>query len=203
MKSSDQGNITSSWDGVERREYFRLDDQALLGVEIAANGDAPVAGMNSLQELEQQISTLLYRIDSKDTELSQLLRLMNQKLNRVAGLDLNPDIEIPDKPVDINLSACGIRFITSMDLTAAQFLRLHLVLLPDHHNLTLTARLVALEPTSASDDGQSETIVRAAFLNLQEADQEVLIQHMMQLQRRQMKAAAEQREAQAAAVDNS
>ncbi|WP_221795844.1 PilZ domain-containing protein [Oceanobacter mangrovi] len=188
MKFSDHHH--NDWDGTERREYFRLDDRALLGIEVIEQLQQINAEMGSLQQLEQQISTLLYRVESKDSELAQLLKLMNQKLNRVAGLELDPNVAIPDHPVDINLSACGIRFVTSMNLQQAEYLRLHLTLLPDHANLVLDAHLVELEVLS--NTGLSQ--VRAAFANLTEADREVLIQHMMQLQRRQMKAAAEQRQ---------
>ncbi len=181
MKSSDSN---TPWDGVERREYFRLDDRALLGLEIIERLEDVAPEIGSLQQLEQQISTLLYRVESKHPDIAQLLQLMNQKLNRVAGLDQDPNVSIPDKPVDINLSACGIRFETSVDLEAARFIRLHLTLLPDHMNLVLTSRIVALEASPAA----GMTLVRAAFEPVDENNLEVLVQHMMQLQRRQVKA---------------
>ncbi|MFK4754473.1 PilZ domain-containing protein [Oceanobacter antarcticus] len=172
-----------TWDGNERRQYFRLDDRVLLGIEVLAIAPTDDPAVDSLVELEQQITSLLHRVSSQQPEVAALLRLMNQKLNRVAGLELQTTIDVDEHLANVNLSACGIRFETHTDVSEAHYLRLHLTLLPDHTTLVLNGRIVALEAGSEPDS----TRIRVAFNPIRNTDQEILIQHMMSLQRRQIR----------------
>lgn len=177
---------------IERRRYFRLDDRALLAIQAIPKEEAKLdqeTDVLSLDTLEQQISGLLYQVQSLQPEVARLFSLLNQKLNRVIAQTVKSDENeeaLPElQPTDINLSACGMRFNTSEDLSAAEWVKVYLTLLPSHTPLTLFARVVAIEPSQQSEQ---PNLIRLDFGPINTQDRETLIQHMLQLQTRQLKA---------------
>lgn len=189
---------------VERRRYFRLDDQALLGLhaitpeEAVLKQDEPIT---DLEVLEQQISGLLYQVQSLHPDVARLFSLLNQKVNRVISMQnrsqiaLSSSLSDSDQPTSatripemklsqINLSACGMRFNGTEDFSNSRYVRVFLTLLPTHTPLTLCARVVAVE---RSGDDQLPLLTRLDFDPISTEDRETLIQHMLQLQTRQIK----------------
>ena len=183
---------------VERRRYFRLDDQALLSfVPIHASQAElkPLTRDDALDRMEIEIGSLLSQLRSTHPGTARLIELLNQKITHLARPDVIPGEGVPEQQLtDINLSACGIRFLTHDDLHGHTHLRLYLTLLPTNTPLCLISRLVAIEtnPQYPQQPDAPRWLIRATFDPIFESDEEQLIQHMLRLQSRQL--AARQRE---------
>lgn len=176
---------------IERRRFFRLDDQLLLAWKPLPAGMAEVRPrtLDAARELvDQEISSLIHQLRSTDPNMARLCELLNQKLNHLVLQ--HEDAPPPDMPepqlFDVNLSACGMRFLTDDDLHGQTHLRLFLTLLPSHTPLNLIGRLVAVEdnPLWNNDNSMPRWLIRATFEPILDSDQEQLIQHMLRLQSR-------------------
>ncbi|MCY0967207.1 hypothetical protein [Parathalassolituus penaei] len=179
---------------VERRRYFRLDDQLLLAfmpIEASKAEVKPLTRDEAMERMEIEIDSLLSQLRSREPATARLLELLNQKINQFSShqrLDLK---DMPEQVLThVNLSACGIRFLTHNNLADQTHLRLHITLLPSNTPLCLIARIVAVEhnPLSAENPDTEPWLIRATFEPILESDEEQLIHHMLRLQSRQLAA---------------
>jgi len=180
----------------ERRRYFRLDDEVILDFEAISHDEAQrwkerqQDHRNELAELDRDIAGLLHQMQSQNPVVAQLFDLFNRKINLVAS---------PQKPVEkndhtatevrtrVNLSACGMAFSTSEPLSVNDNLRLQMQLKPSNVPVTLIGSIVGVEHTD--EEPNASYLVRVNFEGLREAEQEILIHHLFQLQSRQLRAA--------------
>lgn len=179
---------------VERRRYFRLDDQVLLAFVPIESHKAqllPLTRSDALDRMEIEINNLLGQLRSRDPILARLAELMNQKFNQLYS-QTRLDVSSMPEPLltNVNLSACGIRFETDIDVRNETHLKLYLTLLPSNTPMLLIARIVAVEtpPVRADDTNTKPWLIRATFDPIPESDEEQLIQHMLRLQSRQLAA---------------
>src|SRR5690606_11731488 len=90
--------------------------------------------------------------------------------------------------MQVNLSACGIAFYTDEPLQAERFMLLNMQLKPSNASLSLAGDIVSVKEVN-HDRGRYQ--VRVNFDSMKEADQDMLIQHLFNLQsltRRQQRA---------------
>ncbi len=168
----------------ERRRYFRLDDEVILDFEPISHAEANewktrhVSQRNELADLNRDIATLLHQIQTQNPTVARLLNLFNSKVNM---LSTAKDIDFTQTEVRtrVNLSACGMSFCTNEHLETGDNLRLQLQLQPSNVPVTLLGTIVGVE---ASDKAEAPHLVRVNFEGLREAEQEILIHHLFQLQ---------------------
>jgi c-di-GMP-binding flagellar brake protein YcgR len=185
----------------ERRRFFRLDDEVVLDFQVLSPEDDPALAHHTsqvkseLQEIEQEIGTLIYQLKSHNPQLSRLGELLNQKLNLLAlgagQSNKQRSLNQSESRTRINLSACGMAFNTAESLELGLNLLLNLQLKPSNANLELHGRVVAIEE---SDEEERPHHIRVDFENLTEAEQEIIIQHLFQLQNRNLKARHQEHE---------
>ncbi|GGY47356.1 hypothetical protein GCM10011297_20120 [Bacterioplanes sanyensis] len=179
----------------ERRRYFRLDDEVILDFQVLSRDEVSelVHHTNQvkseLQQIEQEIGTLIYQIKSHSPQVSRLADLLNQKLNLLAlgagQSNKQRSLSQSEARTRINLSACGMAFNTAEPLERDHHLLLNMQLKPSNANLELSGRVVDIE---SSDEDERPYRVRVDFEGLTEAEQEIIIQHLFQLQNRNLKA---------------
>jgi c-di-GMP-binding flagellar brake protein YcgR len=180
----------------ERRRFFRVSDS--LGVRYTLLNDIQNVEssensheMDALVDLENKISAALEPLRAHHPQLLEVLSLFNQKINLFFHRENQQD---QFKTLDnVNLSACGIAFPIEEQLSLNQLIKLDIILYPSHIMLTLKAAVIGCEALNTSDY-QGEYLLRADFLDLEENDQEVLVQHVIKCQSQQLKRARESRE---------
>jgi len=183
---------------MERRRYFRVSDLVGLNYRLLAEnerelamGAQPSSLKSLLGQIEEQINVSLLALKNSSPELHKLLDLYNQKINLAFGhglADSSQDTGQSIRACQVNLSACGIAFACDEQASLNQHMLLELTLYPSNIRLQLVAAVIATEPY----DGEGgKYLVRADFVNIADADQELLVQHVIKRQAMQLK---EQRE---------
>ncbi|MAR00249.1 MAG: hypothetical protein CMI00_06885 [Oceanospirillaceae bacterium] len=168
----------------ERRRYFRLDDEVILDFEPISQTEAQewksrhCNQRNELADLNRDIATLLHQIQTQNPTVARLLNLFNSKVNMLStGKEI--DFSQTEVRTRVNLSACGMSFQTSEHLETGENLRLQMQLQPSNVPVTLLGTIVGIETT---DDPAAPHLIRVDFEGLREAEQEILIHHLFQLQ---------------------
>lgn len=182
----------------DRRRFFRLDDEVVLDFqtisreEVTAWKESHQQHKDELSQLEQDIGTHISQLRAQNPTIGKLLELFNQKIN-LLGTNYTGhnkrEISATEARTRINLSACGMAFYTMEEVELEDHLLLHMQLKPSNTELSLTGTIVSMEKAKSAGE---PNLVRIDFSNLKEAEQEVLIQHLFQLQNRHLKLRSEQ-----------
>lgn len=178
----------------DRRRFFRLDDEVVLDFqtisreEVSAWKESHQQHKDELSQLEQDIGNHISQMKSQDPAIARLFELFNQKINLLGSSQLlgaaKRDMSATEARTRINLSACGMAFYTHESVDKDDHLLLHMQLKPSNAELSLTGTIVSIEE---SKNPEEPNLVRIDFSDLKEAEQEVLIQHLFQLQNRHLK----------------
>jgi PilZ domain. len=183
----------------ERRRYFRIDECIGIGYEaldhrlhtqgMAEPGEAGEQLTNILDVIEQQdeqIEHLLTELEDENPKVTEIIRLFNQKLERVVNhllMDSKTISRIAHKVKEANLSACGIGFVNNEQIGVGENLNLQLKLSPGDLEIETNGRVVSCEPNF---DGESY-YWRIDFFGMNKSNQEALIQHIVRTQSSQLK----------------
>lgn len=173
----------------ERRRFFRIDDEAEISFKTITDEEYN-AWENSqrdeksdkLAKLETELSMTLASLKSQQPQLAKICDLLNQKINYSMSLSPTAHGFIDNgelKP--INLSACGIAFHTDQDIPKDENILLQLKLKPSNISIVTIGKVIGV----GSADGKN--IVRVDFENLGESNQDLLMQHLFQVQSREIK----------------
>lgn len=173
----------------ERRRYFRVNDEAEISFKVMDDSDLQTwqqhqqtGSAAELAKLENEIGVALSHLKSQSPQVGKLLELINQKINlvsrnEVAALQLDDEGELQR----INLSACGIAFQTDQAVAANQQLLIQLKLKPSNITLTMSGRVV-----DSKSNNQGANLLRVEFDELDSSNQDLLVQHMFQVQSREL-----------------
>lgn len=183
----------------ERRRYFRVSDLVGMRYRFLTEGEKELATMAQpsslkglLGQIESQINVALLSLKTVNPEVAHLLDLYNQKINLAFGhglADKTQDAEFSLRACQVNLSACGIAFPCTEFAPLNQYIAIDLTLYPNNIRLQLIAAVIAChEVDSISDgvDGENAYLIRADFVQLADADQELLVQHILRRQAQQL-----------------
>jgi len=173
----------------ERRRYFRVNDEAEISFRIMDEADLEnwqqhqqTGSAAELAKLETEIGVALSHLKSQSPQVGKLLELLNQKINlvsrnEVAALQLDDQGELQR----VNLSACGIAFQSKQPVPFDKQLLIQLKLKPSNITLTMSGRVVDSQP---KDNGTN--LLRVEFNELDSSNQDLLVQHMFQVQSREL-----------------
>jgi len=187
---------SSSQHGSERRRYFRVTDLVGLRYKFLSDGECelavqaqPTSLKSLLSQIENQIVTDMVVIQNTHPEIHHVLDLFNQKINLAFGHGLakgsEEDMGESTRACHVNLSACGIVFSCAKAAVLGQYVSLALTLYPSNIRLNLLAAVIASEHHEDEAD-DSKYLIRADFVNIADADQEVLVQHVIKRQAHQL-----------------
>ncbi|MBK8970517.1 MAG: hypothetical protein IPM37_03815 [Hahellaceae bacterium] len=193
-------------DGRERRRFFRVTDEiglkyALATAEsLAARPLDPDSKLKvDVLALEGQIRASIELLKSHGNPVVKTLELMNRKLNLLLADEIPTTIEEKESVVcSASLSACGIAFWADDTFDVGTELKLELTLLPSHLHLGLNGIIVESLVRSEADSNEpveaGHYLLRIDFRDIQEEQQEVLIQHVLKCQSRDLRLRREARE---------
>ena len=179
----------------ERRRYFRVTDLVGLRYQLLSEDQQSLAIQAKpgslkelLKELDAQILTSLAIVQSSHTEVYRVLDLLNQKIN----LALNSEQLIENEALEhsglisVNLSACGIAFSAEHSAALNQYIAIELTLYPNNTRMNLMAAVIGCDQY-LEEDGKTRYLLRANFVDISDASQELLVQHVIKRQAQQLK----------------
>lgn len=176
----------------ERRRYFRIDETIGISYEVLdpkkpqSKSKMPHTDVLDLvAKQDQQIEKLLIEVAEDNPKVAQLVTIFNQKLERIVNqlvLESHLVGKIAHRIQEANISACGIAFATTEEVTLDTHVKLELTLFPSKKILSTNGIIVSCDK---SPDGW---YWRIDFYDMTHQVQEELIQHIVQSQSTQLKA---------------
>ena len=184
---------------MERRRYFRIDDEIglryrLLTLEEVVDfneGRLPIEDSETAI-LDRQITVLLEAVRIQSPEVCELIDLLNQKISLLGGAQPSSNVPAMSPPVGVNLSACGVAFECTSMMQSGEVLLLDIMLNGSRIHFPVLGRIVASDKVVASNGGQVY-LTRVDFEQVDDASQELLVQHVVRQQGRLLKARRESR----------
>jgi hypothetical protein len=173
----------------ERRRFFRIDDEAEISFKTITHDEYQAwengqkdEGAEKLVKLEAELSMTLANLKSQQPQLAKICELLNQKINiatishsKTHGFIDNGEL----KP--INLSACGIAFHTDQNMPKNEHILLQLKLRPSNLSIVTTGKVISAGLVNG------KKIVRVDFKDLGDSNQDLLMQHLFEVQSRELK----------------
>lgn len=177
----------------ERRRYFRIDDDIALSFTLVDDLNQEEPDHQQMDEdtqeyhmsLEVQLRHAMVDVRAQSPKLAHVLDLMNQKINLLRSSENLHENHPTMKSA--NISACGMAFTWSEKLDVNQPLMLNLYLQPHHELVRTKAYVAGADVNPDSSDAQDAYIIRLDFVEMNPAYQEILIQHVVQRQGRQIR----------------
>lgn len=179
----------------ERRRYFRVTDLIGLRYQLLSEDQQALAVQSKpgslkdlLKEIDSQLMASMAIIQSNHSEVARALDLLNQKINLALNSEQLIDNEALEHNalVSVNLSACGLAFSADHSINLNQYLALELTLYPNNIRLNLMAAVIGCDQYQEEDD-KTRYLIRANFIDISDASQEVLVQHVIKRQAQQLK----------------
>ncbi|SMF01174.1 PilZ domain-containing protein [Alteromonadaceae bacterium Bs31] len=181
----------------ERRRYFRINETMGIGYEAldhthvqhsehTADPRARMADiLDVVEEQDERIEHLLVELEDDHPKVVELISLFNQKLERVVRhllVDSQLINRIARKMKEVNISACGIAFMSDEAIAVGTNLHLELALYPGNKTIETPARVV-----SCDQEEEGGYYWRLDYFGMAKGDQEALIQHIVRSQSIQLK----------------
>ena len=179
----------------ERRRYFRVTDLVGLRYQFLSQDEQalaiqakPNSRKDLLKQIDNEVLANLALIQSSQPEVHRLLDLLNQKINLALGNDESEknEIDADGNICSVNLSACGLAFPANKPASLNQYISLELTLYPNNIRLTLLAAAISCDRYEEESE-RNKYIIRADFVDISDANQEVLVQHVIKRQALQLK----------------
>ena len=169
----------------DRREYYRIEDQVALSIVPLAEGDQTVESKDSplfkllgeLSLLDFEAQHLLRQLGDRDRLMSNLLRVMNRRIDLI-GEAMAQGLQAQfGEPQDVTLSEGGISFRHDQALERNAVVGLRMLLMPHGLGLLLRARIAHCQPLS-----EGGCHIGAEFEALTDAQRQLLARHILQKQ---------------------
>ncbi|NOT84419.1 MAG: PilZ domain-containing protein [Methylococcaceae bacterium] len=192
-------------EGADRRRFFRIDDDINLYYNVidaklvnhASHIKPNILGSCSLSKaldmLTQEAKSTLRRIETKEPEIAEYFKVLNNKMDLIAqAIMLQMSDFVEQKTRNVNLSASGLAFDNDAALNLNDYLEINMVLSSLAAVIVLHAKVVYCKPNTDLQPGKLPYLIGVDYVNIQEQDREALIQHIV---RRQMQQIRESKEA--------
>jgi hypothetical protein len=188
----------------EKRRYFRVNDTINLihrlidedSLERLSHISNDVLSNCSLKTaldvLAQDARSLMARLERRDPEICEYLRIMDTKINLIAQAITaeNGDFSEQDSR-DVVLSATGLAFYNQSEIKNGQLIELRMLLTSCMAVIIAYARVVQCRHNPEKNADQPYEIC-VEYANLKEDDRELLIKHVVKKQLQQLRDKYEQ-----------
>lgn len=183
----------------ERRGYFRINDTVNLSYKVIDDqtleklshissdilGDYSLGA--ALDVLSQEAQALSARLERKDPEFLDYLKILDKKVNLVAQTLMMQDSRFSEQNVrDVNLSATGLAFRCEHQLEIGQNLEIRMLLPSCMAVIVAYGRVIYCQQQETVDEDYPYT-VSIEYVNMKENDGELLIKHVVKKQLQQLR----------------
>lgn len=158
-------------------EHSRVSSDVLSGCSLAV----------ALDVLNQEAAALAPRLDRRDPEMFEYLKILDNKINLIAQ-SLNPqqdEFSEHDKR-DVSLSAAGVAFSNDEAIAVGALLELRMVLTSCLAVIIAFGRVAQCKDIS-SDNPEHPYAICVEYINMKEEDRELLIKHVIKKQMQQLR----------------
>jgi hypothetical protein len=188
----------------EKRLYFRVNDTINLHHKIidehTLDRYSHVSNdvlnnctlRTAIQVLTQDSRTLFSRLERKDPEIAEYLRIIDTKINLIVQAisdQEQPFLEHDTR--DVVLSATGLAFNNETEIKSGQLLELKMLLTSCMAVIVAFGRVVQCRDVSQESPEQPFAIC-VEYVNLQDDDRELVIKHVVKKQLQQLRDKFEQ-----------
>jgi hypothetical protein len=183
----------------EKRRYFRvldtinllhkvIDETAIDRLSHVSTDVLSNCSLSSaLEVLNQDIHSLSTRLDRRDPELTEYLRLLDTKINLIAqAVTINDDQFSEHDAREVILSATGLAFSNETAIREGQFLELRMLLTSCMAVIVAYSRVIRCNDISDVNP-QRPFEICVEYINLTEDDRELLIKHVVKRQLQQLR----------------
>ncbi|MBL1141367.1 MAG: PilZ domain-containing protein [Proteobacteria bacterium] len=184
----------------DRRRHFRINDKVSLkyrvvqGIDIETEIIRTEHEQNNIAEMknafnciETKIMTKMNRVEEVSPLVAEILGLYDKKLSLLQSMILHNDDN--DNSItetqQVNLSASGMSFESNTPLIDDVNLKMELILYPEYQFIPLYARVIDCK--KKMDDNLYRFNIAVEFIGICESDQEVIMQHVLSRQAKQLK----------------
>ena len=182
----------------EKRRYFRVNDTINLVFKVISEQQIQqhshvsnnVLGSCSLsaalEVLSHETAALAPRLERRDPEMFEYLKLLDSKINLIAE-SLSPqqnEFSERDKR-DVSLSAAGVAFMHDEAIAVGTLLEMQMFLTSCLAIIIAYGRVVQCKTLSVA--GQQQFAVCVEYINMHEEDRELLIKHVIKKQMQQLR----------------
>ncbi|AEG00094.1 hypothetical protein [Methylomonas methanica] len=183
----------------EKRRYFRVSDTISLlytvvneiQVKQLSHVSRDVLSTCSLaaalEVLNQEAAALAPRLDRRDPEMFEYLKILDNKINLIVQ-SLAPrqdDFSEQDKR-EVNLSAAGVAFTNNVAIPVDTLLELRMVLTSCLAVIVAYGRVAQCKDIS-QDNTEHPYAICVEYVNMKEEDRELLIKHVIKKQMQQLR----------------
>lgn len=175
-----------------RRAYFRIDDEVFLHVkkidhqkvvDIAKYCDNFRQSTLLTARFHQQreaMEPVLKEIRKRDIAIANYCSMLTDQVDLLVNSLLPVSIFASNEPLQtVNISAGGLQFRSQNDYQIGDVLEMIYVLFPKGDYIPLLAEVVRSESGNASNENK----IAVKYISINEADRELVIQHVMFKQR--------------------
>lgn len=188
----------STLDEEDRREYYRIEDRVALEIHALPasgelgidSGDGHAALYDLLAELhvsEFETQHLLRQLDDRDRATNGVLRALNKRIDLLGKVVAQAVLGELGELKDVWLSEGGVQFESAQPFSAGQAVSVRMVLMPQASGMLLRGRITHC---AAHSEGHFE--VGVEFIDLPDAQRQLLARHILQRQAQQRRQAREQ-----------
>ena len=183
----------------EKRRYFRVNDNISLLYQVI--NEARIKKLShvsydvlsncslsaALDVLNQEAAALAPRLDRRDPEMFEYLKILDNKINLIVQ-SLSPrqdDFSEQDKR-EVSLSAAGVAFTNDVALPIDTLLELRMVLTSCLAVIVAYGRVAQCKDIS-QDNAEHPYAICVEYVNMKEEDRELLIKHVIKKQMQQLR----------------
>lgn len=183
----------------ERRRFFRIDDAVNLYYRIVDEQTVVAASkmtddvlsncslVTALDVLNQESRLVLHRIEKNEPEIAEYLKLMDSKISLLAQAVLQQNNDLSESSLcNTNLSASGLAIEVDCDIKVGEFIEVKLFLSSCVAVILLYGKVVYCKKNPTPEKTASFQI-GIDYINLKDADREVLIKHIVKRQMQQIR----------------
>jgi len=183
----------------ERRRFFRIDDAVNLYYRIVDEQTVVAASkmtddvlsncslVTALDVLNQESRLVLHRIEKNEPEIAEYLKLMDSKISLLAQAVLQQNNDLSESSLcNTNLSASGLAIEVDSDIKVGEFIEVKLFLSSCVAVILLYGKVVYCKKNHTPEKTASFQI-GIDYINLKDADREVLIKHIVKRQMQQIR----------------
>ncbi|MCU7906311.1 MAG: PilZ domain-containing protein [Candidatus Thiodiazotropha sp. (ex Epidulcina cf. delphinae)] len=178
----------------ERREFFRIDDSIQVSYRVITAeelpdsiddhlyGDDRFTVMTRLQAISQHLPAPLHRIEQRDPDVADYLKVLDEKINLLGQSFLAGEQGLLDRPSQsVNLSAGGLAMDITESLQEGDLVEIKLLLLPTYTGVVAYGEVVGVDDSTEGGVDYPYHI-RINFNLIRNSDQDALIRHIMRRQ---------------------
>lgn len=185
-------------DEEDRREYYRIEDSIALEINVLDTAQGQETDLlqdasplfNLLSELhlaDFESQHLMRQLSEKDRTLAAFLRVQNKRIDLLSAVLAQTLLGEIGKPRRVILSEGGIEFAHATPIAPGTRLAVKMILMPRALGLLLRARVTHCDPRP---EGNHE--VGTEFIDMTDAQRQLLARYILQRQQQQRRQALEQ-----------